>query len=344
MELLIVFLIAFAIGASFLIYKILKIQDREIEGEREKTQDKKSNKQFITFNSRKNEIVRVNSEKVRDLIALNESTNFHTIRSSFEFRKKYDNKAVFNKIEPAFLMSADIRENLDEYAKYIARIKENREIFADYQKKVNELFQKKYPVDVDSLGMSLDHYHKCEEQMFNEIKLKPVVDCLYSVRISYSSPQGRVYLHKEDVFNFDDVFACFESVSRSHLDRDTYQKLAAVERGKVSDSLRYDIMNRDNFTCVLCGASARQGARLHVDHIIPIAKGGKSIPSNLRTLCERCNVGKSDKIEGISQTPPKEQNDELCKWCGGKLVLRQGKNGEFYGCSNYPKCRYTRAK
>ena len=30
-----------------------------------------------------------------------------------------------------------------------------------------------------------------------------------------------------------------------------------------------------------------------------------------------------------------------CPRCGGNLVLRQGTYGAFYGCSNYPKCRYT---
>ncbi|MBO4558078.1 MAG: NERD domain-containing protein [Bacteroidales bacterium] len=30
-----------------------------------------------------------------------------------------------------------------------------------------------------------------------------------------------------------------------------------------------------------------------------------------------------------------------CPRCGGKLVLRSGKYGKFYGCSSYPKCRYT---
>ena len=29
-----------------------------------------------------------------------------------------------------------------------------------------------------------------------------------------------------------------------------------------------------------------------------------------------------------------------CPYCGGNLVLRSGKYGPFYGCSNYPKCRY----
>lgn len=35
-------------------------------------------------------------------------------------------------------------------------------------------------------------------------------------------------------------------------------------------------------------------------------------------------------------------NDNLCPKCSGELVKRNGKYGEFYGCSNYPKCKYTR--
>ena len=67
----------------------------------------------------------------------------------------------------------------------------------------------------------------------------------------------------------------------------------------MTDSLRYDVMNRDGFRCVLCGASPKTNPNiiLHVDHIIPLAKGGKTEMTNLRTLCERCNLGKRDKIE-----------------------------------------------
>jgi hypothetical protein len=32
----------------------------------------------------------------------------------------------------------------------------------------------------------------------------------------------------------------------------------------------------------------------------------------------------------------------ICPKCGGKLVLRNGKFGSFYGCRNYPNCKYTR--
>ena len=31
----------------------------------------------------------------------------------------------------------------------------------------------------------------------------------------------------------------------------------------------------------------------------------------------------------------------VCPMCGGELIMREGKYGNFIGCSNYPKCRYT---
>jgi len=32
----------------------------------------------------------------------------------------------------------------------------------------------------------------------------------------------------------------------------------------------------------------------------------------------------------------------ICPRCGGQLVLRNGKYGEFWGCSNYPKCKFIK--
>lgn len=62
-------------------------------------------------------------------------------------------------------------------------------------------------------------------------------------------------------------------------------------------SLRYRVLSRDSFRCVLCGATPaiELDCRLHVDHIIPWSKSGKSEIENLRTLCEKCNLGRGNK-------------------------------------------------
>ena len=63
-------------------------------------------------------------------------------------------------------------------------------------------------------------------------------------------------------------------------------------------SLRVKVMSRDNFRCVFCGKSPATdiGVKLHIDHVIPFSKGGSNTLINLRTLCQECNLGKSDMI------------------------------------------------
>ena len=78
--------------------------------------------------------------------------------------------------------------------------------------------------------------------------------------------------------------------------KQSYEYRVKSERAKMTDSLRYDVLKRDGFKCQICGASAQDGATLHVDHIIPVSKGGKTEMSNLQTLCDRCNLGKSNKL------------------------------------------------
>jgi len=63
-------------------------------------------------------------------------------------------------------------------------------------------------------------------------------------------------------------------------------------------SLRFEVLRRDNYRCVFCGKSpvTNLGTNLHIDHKVPFSKGGKSTLDNLQTLCEECNLGKSDRI------------------------------------------------
>jgi len=48
-------------------------------------------------------------------------------------------------------------------------------------------------------------------------------------------------------------------------------------------------------------------------------------------------VKKDEKPDKISVN----QTAQICPQCGGKILERTGKFGVFYGCSNYPKCKYT---
>jgi 5-methylcytosine-specific restriction endonuclease McrA len=65
---------------------------------------------------------------------------------------------------------------------------------------------------------------------------------------------------------------------------------------KINWRLRAQVLIRDNCICQMCGASPAKDPTvvLHADHIKPWSKGGETVIENLRTLCLKCNIGKSD--------------------------------------------------
>jgi hypothetical protein len=74
-------------------------------------------------------------------------------------------------------------------------------------------------------------------------------------------------------------------------------KLPSEERRDIPIGIRFNVLKRDNYKCKICGRSPATdfNVKLHVDHIIAFAKGGRTIIDNLQTLCQDCNIGKSDK-------------------------------------------------
>lgn len=64
-------------------------------------------------------------------------------------------------------------------------------------------------------------------------------------------------------------------------------------------SLRIKVLVNQGRKCCVCGRSASDGVKLHVDHIKPRSKHPELalVESNLQVLCEDCNLGKGNRYE-----------------------------------------------
>lgn len=58
---------------------------------------------------------------------------------------------------------------------------------------------------------------------------------------------------------------------------------------------RLAIYLRDGLACVYCGESIEDGARLTLDHVLAVRKGGTNHESNVVTACTRCNLAKGQR-------------------------------------------------
>ncbi len=70
----------------------------------------------------------------------------------------------------------------------------------------------------------------------------------------------------------------------------------------------------------------------------------EEIYSKLLALNVRDKEVRTQHVEGIHKKKADVANQvsaNICPKCGGELIMRKGKYGDFTGCKNYPKCRFT---
>ena len=105
---------------------------------------------------------------------------------------------------------------------------------------------------------------------------------------------------------------------KSHIDRhdlkpgeyvlENLERTPVISSG-ISIQMRNEILERNGYTCQLCGNgpgdpdpfNAGRKIRLHIDHVIPKSQGGTDKKDNLRVLCSICNQSRSN-IQSPTET------------------------------------------
>lgn len=98
-------------------------------------------------------------------------------------------------------------------------------------------------------------------------------------------------------------------------------------------------MRKDLYSCPQCGAPLVRRSGKYGDFY--------GCTNFSKTGCNyKRNIG-TKTISNEQPTPSSTKDSDICPLCGSKTIIRTVKNGEragtqFIGCTNYPKCKYTR--
>lgn len=299
---------------------------------------------FFGFGYKK--FIKEHSISIKKLDQLNSKYTFFQI-GNFKIPGTYDNKIFYDSISPKDYLTYQLIYKRKEIESLIKKADYN-EIYAGlYKEEIDRIYAPGI-FDIEDTPKNQHRLLKIEKRLFDKRTQKPPIDFDIWVRLTLTKINGNFVAYKQEPFHKTEIKKILTRMSDRngdfYNDKKIWDSICRVERGRVTNKMRFAIYKRDGYRCVKCG---RRNVDLEVDHIFPIAKGGKSNFDNLQTLCHRCNALKSDTIEpGIidSRSHKKKAftSNEICPNCNIPMVIRHGSYGDFYGCQNYPNCKYTK--
>ncbi len=240
-----------------------------------------------------------NSPCLKKLQEINCKYKFHP-HIDFDQDHTYDNETMYDDISCTDYLIYQLQFLSNKVLRQINKEKQNSRLYQEYLKEIAALpALGNYLVDTKKLNHK--RLVKTEKRLLQKKTFtKPPMDFCIEVTLYCAQINGRVYDYKTEMFQADTILVLIKRLQNRrgtfYNDREIWNSICRVERGKVSNKMRFSIYQRDGYRCCNCGVTQRY-AQLEIDHIIPIAKGGKSTYDNLQTLCHECNVEKGDTIQ-----------------------------------------------
>ena len=238
-----------------------------------------------------------NSVTLGNLREINKKYVFYPVKKC-KIQHIYDNKFYYNQISCKDYLTYQLQFQKKDVINQIFNAKNNKSL---YDKYAAEVIAKKsigtYKTDICKL--KTEKLIKIEKRICNEYAFHPITEFCIEVELLNSKINGQIRECKRKTFNSAEIEKIINRLNHKtnyyYVDKDIWDAICRVERGKVSNKIRFAVYKKDGYRCCKCGAWGRY-AQLEIDHIYPISKGGKSTFDNLQTLCHKCNTAKSGSV------------------------------------------------
>ena len=252
---------------------------------------------LMVINKKYENFVLEHSLAIKELKQINSHYKFNRVKQ-YDFYNSYDNEDFYDLVSTKDYLTYQLVYKQKEILTALNDTYGNKIMYEKYIGEVKDKCQPK-GFDTEELLKNDKKLFRTEKKLIKNTTKAPRTEYWITVELVRTNlNETRQLEYKQDTFNSKEIRNLITRINNKrgnfYLDQEIWQAICRVERGKVSNKMRFAIYARDGNRCRRCG---RRTDRLEIDHIIPIAKGGKSTFDNLQSLCHKCNMEKGDSIE-----------------------------------------------
>ena len=256
---------------------------------------------WLALTLRARRLVSQSSVALRELDALNQRYSARAAvhpQLRFDFRHSANSKSGFDRFDLNAYMRDELLKNqawfTQEIAKRLSAIDEFQG-YVDASMRVGT----KWLGESNHARLTPEKFMTIEKKLFCGRALTyPHPSASVTFTVTYTSPQGQNSYARHLSCDFNHIRAGLHTALDTRARQTTVQALRQRERSLMTPGLRVQVLRRDGNRCRMCGVSVNDGATLHIDHILPVSRGGKTVAENLQALCDSCNLGKSNRFAG----------------------------------------------
>ena len=192
------------------------------------------------------EYVKRNSLALKELHNLNEKYPFTEVKS-FRETHVYDNEDFYNNISCRDYLIYQLQFLRNEMFVQCSKANFNRGKNELYCREVSKI--KSFDAFDNEKYKNKNLLRSIERKLFDKAILKPVTEIEFKITLQCSTINDKVYAGKTQTFNQAEIELQLGKLANKHgsfyNDREIWDSLCRVERGKVSNKMRFSIYQRD---------------------------------------------------------------------------------------------------
>lgn len=235
-------------------------------------------------------------------------------KEATEYRKKYPNYYKRKKEDPEFKERERIKRAED-----FKKLKENRLEYQEYRE------QNKTAVAKYRASLPVEEKQKRDKEGKTKIAVK--ITKIKNEKIKNNQCTATVTCAEPIISNNYKCLSHWADNFNRTAKRCNYTK---VEFKKII----IDLWTKQNGKCAITGDQLIPGVNIHVDHIVPLYRGGNSDPSNLRLIKDYVNKLKGSLLDEEFEEHILENHSKLVDWVTQNRLRRKNNMSIIMGAGH----------